>query len=352
MNESENKFLAVIKENEIDVNEGNQLAVKFTGFMEKMATIESEAKSIVVTDVSQKEEMKKARELRLTLKDMRVESEKVRVSLKEESLRKGKVIDALAKIVKETILPIEEYLDLQEKFAENLEKQRIEKQNADRLEKISKYADPVLYNYKEMADETFENLLQQLKDAHDAKVEAEKKAEAERIEKERLEKEEAEKNRVELARLKAEQEEREKREAVEAEERRKKTLEEEEAKRKIEAERKAKEEEMERKHQAELKAERDRIEALEKEAKEKERKEAEDKKAEEDRLAKIKAETEEAERQKALAPEKDKLFAYAEAIKATESPQGLSQAGLAIVKDAEAKLLAISQEIKEALKTL
>ncbi len=341
MNESENKFLAVIRENEIDVNEGNQLAVKFTGFMDKMAAIETEAKAIVVTDVSQKEEMQKARQLRLTLKDMRVESEKVRVALKEDSLKKGKVIDALAKIVKDTITPIEEYLDLQEKYAENLEKQRIEKQNADRFEKISKYADPSLYNYKEMSDRVVDELIAELKITHDRKVEEEKKAEAERIEKERLEKEQAEKNRVELERLKKENEEREKKEKTEAE-----------AKQAEELKRQEEKAEMERKHEAELKAERDRAEALEKEAKEKELKEAQDRKLEEDRLAKIKAETEEAERQKALAPEKDKLFAYAEAIKATESPQGLSAAGLAIVANAEAKLLAISQEVKEALKNL
>lgn len=337
----ENKFLTVIKENEIEMTEGQALASRFSIFMDKMADIQAEAKAIVITDVSQTKEMKKARELRLVLKDMRVESEKVRKNLKEDSLRRGKVIDALATIVKNTISPVEDYLELQEKYAENLEKQRIDRQNADRLEKLSKYADPVLYNYKDMSDETFESLLVQVETAYNAKIEAEKKAEVERIEKERLEKEEAERNKAELARMKAEEEER-----------KNKAAKEEEAKRKAEAERKAKEEEMERKYQAELQKEREAREAIEKQQREKEEAERKAKEEADRKAAEEKRQAEEAERQKALAPEKDKLFAYAEAIKAIESPQGLSVAGLQIVKDAEVKLLAISQEIKESLKNL
>lgn len=348
-----NKFLAIVKENEIDISEGQQLIARFNVFMEEMTTLEAEAKAIVITDISQVDDMKKARELRLKLKDKRVESEKVRKALKEDSLRKGKVIDAIAGVVKDAIVPLEEYLEAQEKFAENLAKEQKEARTKSRLEEFHRVnANPALYNFEDMEDDVFNSLIEGLEAEYNRKQAELKKAEDERIEKERLEKEEAERNKAELARLKAEKEQKEKQEAIEAEERRKKTLEEEEAKKKIEAQRKAEEDEKERKHQAELKAERDRIEALEKEKQEKERKEVEDKKAEEDRLAKIKAETEEAERQKALAPEKDKLFAYSESIRTIESPQGLSVAGLAIVKDAEAKLLAISQEIKESLKNL
>lgn len=326
----ENKFLTVIKENEIELSEGQNLASKFVGFMNKMATIEADAKAILVTDISQKDEMKKARELRLTLKDMRVESENVRKSLKEDSLKRGKLIDGLAKIVKDTIVPIEEYLELQEKFAENLEKQRIESQNAERLAKISAFADPELYNYKEMSEEVFNALVKQLEDAHIAKLEAQKKAEEARIEAERLAKEEAEKNRIELEKLKKENEERAEQERlakiesdrIEAERLAKEKAEREEAQRKID--------------EANAEAERARKELADKEEAER----------------KSKQEAAEAERQAKLAPEKDKLFAWAEKIKSIESPEGLSVAGLVIVKQAEEKLLTISQEIKESLKNL
>lgn len=47
---------------------------------------------------------------------MRIEIEKTRKSLKEQSLRKGQAIDAIARFLTSLISPIEDHLRLQEDF--------------------------------------------------------------------------------------------------------------------------------------------------------------------------------------------------------------------------------------------
>lgn len=69
-----------------------------------------------------------------------------------------------------------------------------------------------------------------------------------------------------------------------------------------------------------------------------------DKEAEEKRRAV--EEKELAEAKAKLAPERDKLNEYAERLKSIEAPDGLSKAGMEIIKKAENKLLELSQEIK------
>ena len=59
---------------------------------------------------------KKARSMRLQLKEIRIKTEKKRVFLKEDSKKKGQAIDAVAKIIKSMITPTEEHLKLQEDF--------------------------------------------------------------------------------------------------------------------------------------------------------------------------------------------------------------------------------------------
>jgi len=49
---------------------------------------------------------------------MRIEIEKTRKALKEQSLRKGQAIDSIAKYLTSLVSPIEEYLKQQEDFAE------------------------------------------------------------------------------------------------------------------------------------------------------------------------------------------------------------------------------------------
>lgn len=228
------------------------------------------ANEIVITDESQTDKMKQARNARLKLKNIRVEVEHTRKGLKEESLREGKAIDGMANIIKALIVPVEEHLEKQEKFAEVREAERKSARYAVRVEKLAPYVDDVtVYSLTDLDDDAFDRLLAQAIETKQAKDKAEADAELERQSAAKAAAEEQERMRAENARLKKEAEARE----------------------------------------AELAAERRKLEA----------KESEERKA-----AQTKAEAEERaameQRQALLAPDRDKLLKFAEVIEALELP--------------------------------
>jgi hypothetical protein len=97
------------------------------------------AYEIEVTDESQVELMQQAKEGRLLLKAKRVEIEKTRKRLKEQSLLEGRFIDSLAKRLFMIIEPAEEHLAIQERYAETKEQLRKAKLKIDRLVLLNPY---------------------------------------------------------------------------------------------------------------------------------------------------------------------------------------------------------------------
>lgn len=339
----ENKQLvAIVEESGLEKTQATAILNNFQGFFKEASEWEAKAKAIVITDAGQVDLMASAREARLALKSIRVSAENTRKSLKEKALREGRAIDGIANVIKALIVPLEEHLEKQEKYAENLEAERVARINAQREAELGKYVEDVtLYNYKEMSDEAFNKLVVTVKRAWDDEQAAIKKAEEERVENEKKEKAEQERIRIENEKLKKEAEEKEKAIAKEREEAEKKLAKErEENEKKLAKER----EENEKKLAEEREKLKKEAEAREKLEKEKRDKEAADKKAEEERKEK--------ERQAKLAPEKEKIFLYSEEIKSLRGPSEISVAGRAIVEEAEKKLLAVSQEIKIKLKNL
>ena len=325
------ELITIVEESGLEKTQGQTILDQFSQFIKEAGEWEVKSKAIVITDISQVEEMANAREARLALKSIRVNAENTRKSLKEKALREGKAIDGIANVIKALIVPLEEYLERQEKFAENLENERKAKIEAQRTVELSKYVEDVtLYNFREMSDEAFVNLVQMVKTSFEAKQEALRKIELERIQNEQKEKEEQARIKEERDRLRKEAEAREKELAKERAEQAKKL--------EIEKEKARKEAEAREKLEAELKAKQDEEERLKKE---------EARKLEQERLAKL-----EADKQTRLLPEKNKLTAYADMIKNLQAPGDLSVAGRTIVEEAEKKLLAISQEIKLKIKNL
>lgn len=159
----------IVKKSGLESTKANYLLNKFQDYFKIADEWEKRAKTIVVTNESQKVEMQLARTGRLFLRDKRIAIEKARKELKEQALREGKAIDGIANILKALIVPIEEYLERQEKYVEIKAKEAEEKR----------------------------------------RLEAERKAEEERIAKERAEREEQERIRIENEKLKKEAEERE-----------------------------------------------------------------------------------------------------------------------------------------------
>lgn len=157
-------------------------------------------KAIVVTDENDTASMKKARETRLELKRVRTTVENKRKALKEDSLRTGKAIDSVAKFIRDTIQPVEDYLETQEKYAEIKENERLTALKRERVEKIIPYCDaPHIYQVETMSDEDFDKLFVELKQAHELKV-----AQAEAYEREQ--KRIAEERAAEEARIREENE--------------------------------------------------------------------------------------------------------------------------------------------------
>lgn len=225
-----------------------------------------EFKDVAKLEVT-KENLSKFKELRLKILRNRTQGiNKWHKANKEFFLTGGKFVDAIKN--KESLIneQMEEKLMKAEKHFENLEKERIEKLQAKRVSLLSEFVE-----YAEERDlasmdiDVWESYLSTKRKNYLDKIEAEKKAEKERLAKIEAEKKEQARIRKENEKLKAEAEERYRLAKIETEKRLK---EEKERKAKEDSERK-KREEKERKERAEyeakLKAEREAKEKIERE---------------------------------------------------------------------------------------
>ena len=171
----------------IEKTKGDYIKEKFEDFTQAIEEWSEKANAIVVTDEAQKELMAEAREGRLLLKAKRIEVEKTRKMLKEQSLSEGRLIDSVAKYLTSLIEPTEKHLELQEKFIEIQEQNKRIKLKAERTELLQPYKDVIDPNSIQLdliTDEAFTTIL------NGAKFSLEnKKAEALRLENEIKEKE-------------------------------------------------------------------------------------------------------------------------------------------------------------------
>lgn len=145
-----NELATIIKDSDLPADKSKVLMAKFANFFSDADLWAKKAKAIKVTNESQKVIMEQARQGRLFLRKIRLEIENLRKSLKEESLREGRAIDKVAKILKEQIEPIEEYLDKQEHFVEYRE---AEKEALVRAEVERKLEEERLAEEKRKAEE-------------------------------------------------------------------------------------------------------------------------------------------------------------------------------------------------------
>lgn len=330
----EQELVAVAEQNALAAPAVEQLLSAFAPMAKQARSLVAQSQG--VTDP------KLARACRLKLRETRIEIESTRKRLKEDSLRTGKAIDGMANILKYVIEPVEEQLEAHEKAAERAEAARIEGIRKDRHEQLAAVGvDGTFYNLGAMPDDGFTQLIDASKAAHVAKIEAARKAEEERKAKEAAEAAERERIRLENERLKQEAAEREA--ALQAERARvaaeqaaaaEKARKEREA---VEAKAKAEREEIERKMQAERAA---RAKA--------EQEAAAAKKAQEDRE---RAEAD-ARRQAAMAPDREKVRALSQSIKATALPDVSSQEAQAALARIKAKIATLAAEIEQLANAL
>lgn len=309
-----NELVKVIESSNLEKQTGNHIREQFLPFFQQAEQWQEQVKDLVVTDISQKEEMQKAREIRIALKEIRINADKTRKNLKEDSNRYGKAVQGVYNVIEYMIIPMEKHLEEQEKFIELQEEKRRRELKHSREIECSPYMEFIPFGIQldVISDVDFNKILNGAKLQYAIKLEQEHKAELERIEREKIEAEEKERIRIENEKLKAEAEElRQEREKAEAA---KKALEEKNRKEREKAE--------EARIQAENK--------LKAEA-EKARKELEDKlRAEEE----VRVMLEKAEKAKANAPDKEKLIELADNL--------LNQNLLPDVKSGEAKTIILS----------
>lgn len=337
MSESTSELATIAQQSGLEQTKMSDLLAKFAEPFQQAQYIINESKGITVTSEDQKAEMEEARVARLELKRLRVDTEHTRKELKEQSLREGKAIDGMANIIKAMIIPTEEYLESQEKFAERLAAERYAHRCAERKSQLEKYVtDPTYFKYEDLGDEEFKALIQQLVDAKAAREEAERKAkevaeaEAKRLEEERVAREkaaaaEAERMRKENEKLRSEAIAREAELAEQrAIEEKRQAVERAEQEKKLAAE------------QAKAAEERAKREAIEAE----QRRQAEVE-------AKAKAQAEEEQRQALLAPDKEKLVKFADDIERIQLPAVANREAGKVLDETKDFLSRISKNLRQ-----
>lgn len=296
----------------------------------------------VVFDVRTTQGMTLARKGRAEIRDYRVALEKLRVEIKAPALERCRLIDAEAKRITTELLmleaPIDTVIKLEEtrKEKERLERERIERERVERIQaEIDAFGDaPIAMLGKPSTEiataienaekleigESFAELKDRAQTAKEAALMRLRKLHSSAVEREA---EEARLNaeREELARLKAEQAERERAEQARIiEERRKRNEEENAARAKLEADQRAARERIEAEERASRLA-REAADRQAREAREAEERKAAAERAEADRIAREKREAEEREARQRQAEEDARLKAERDRLEAERREQ-------------------------------
>ena len=197
--EEKNELVVLIEGSNVEESTLASLKEAFLPFYTQAKEWEGKAKQLTVTSVDQVTEMKMAKVARLQIKSIRTDVEKRRKEMKEDSLRKGKAIDAVANMLKGLLEPIEEHLEEQEKFAERVEQKRKNELAESRTKQLqSVEVTPDFYDLHNMPEEQFQILLENSTNAYNqrkAEEERARKEEQQRIEREKI----AQARRMEIA---------------------------------------------------------------------------------------------------------------------------------------------------------
>lgn len=322
---------AIVTQAGLEPSKAQVVLAKFHDFFAIVAEWERRAKAITVTSAADVEAIKLAREGRLILKEKRVEVEKTRKTLKEDSLREGQTIDGIAKTLTGLIAPLETELAEKENFVAIQEQKRQDALRAERFPKLQAFGvDPSLYDLGRMPEEQFTALLDSFRIAKENEEEKRRVIEANRVkqeeenqrireENERWRKEAEAKDRE---RLEQERQQREREQKIRDEEAAKRRVEQEEANKKLEAERR----------------ERERLEAEERQRKQ----------AEEEEKKKQAAEERKAHR----APDKVKLIAFLNVIAKLPEPLMKTEEGAAIMSVFRTKLMDLVRDTRKQVEAL
>ena len=313
--------VAQIAEN-VSVEKRNEVQSVLNHVFRGVSKMREQLESVTVADPEDKVGMKMANTIRLSVRQVRLDAEKTfdakRAEVQSQMLS-YKTEDQLWLKAKQTMQiltkEIEDAARWKEETAKRFEAEQRELKTQQRILKVSQYAPEVdRSEFENMNDETFIIFLAGIEKAYNDRIEAERKADQERIEREKAEAEERERIRIENERLKAEAEAKERQLAEE---------------------------------RAKLRAEQEaaRI-AAEKAAAEKSKLEAEIM-AKQEAEERAKREAAAAERKAKNAPDKTKLLELAAQIDGFNLPELKSEEAKAILANVKGLLVKVSGFIRE-----
>lgn len=203
------ELVAIITESSVGKLTADRLMQSFAPSFSAIQKLIDEAAKVDVTDATMVSEIKRARALRLGIREVRVAADKLREKLKLDSKREGDAIQGCFNLLKFKAEPIEERLQAAEDFAVRAEAARKAKLKGEREALVKPYADPAFYQLGDMPEDAFQKLMHGLKAAAQAAIDAAEKAAQEKAAKEQAEAAERERIRLENERLRKEAEERE-----------------------------------------------------------------------------------------------------------------------------------------------
>lgn len=348
--------VAIIAEN-VSVEKRNEVQTVLNHVFNGVSKMREQLENISVKDQNDEISMKLAGTVRLAVKRERLDAEKKfdakRAEVQQEMLG-FKTLDSLylkaKQIMQIQTKELEEIALFKEETKKRFESEQKELKIQTREIRLGKYMfapDINRKDFENMSDESFELFFAGIEKAHNDRIEAEKKAEAERIAKEKAEAEERERIRKENEQLKAEADRKEKELAAERAkaEAEKKAIEDKARKEKEEADKKLKAEQQKAREAADkAAAEKAKLEAAIKAKADAEFKAQKEKEAKELADAKAKAES---ERKAKNAPEKTKLLSFAEKLKGIERPEIQSEDATKIMQNVDVLIDKIVNYITE-----
>lgn len=328
----------------VSVEKRNEVQLVLNHVFNGVSKMRQQLDSVVVLDENDKTNMKLANTIRLGVRQVRLDAEKTfdakRADVQAQMLS-FKTEDQLWLKAKQTMQiltkEIEENARWKEETRQRYEDEQKELKIQQRIVQASKFAPEIQRgDFETMTDDAFNIFLSGIEKAYNDRIEAERKAEEERIAREKAEAEEKERVRLENERLKAEKEAKEKQLAEE--------------RAKAEAERKALEEKARKEKaaaDAKLKAEKEANEKLQAEIKAKAEAEAKAKReAEAKAAAELKAQ-QDAEKKAMAAPDKVKLNNFAKMLDELTMPELKSEEAQKILNDVKTLLTKTSNFIRE-----
>lgn len=153
--EVSNELVTIVKQSGPEQTKGQRLLQMFTPYFNKMAEIETKITAIN-KDNPTKADVSIARAIRLSLKENRVASEKLKDSQKETIIIEGRLIDNLNNIVKNTSKSLELQCESIEKAEEIKENARKESLKIERIELLKPYTDGSSFPLETMTTDAFD----------------------------------------------------------------------------------------------------------------------------------------------------------------------------------------------------